>query len=80
MIKIDKIISSKASKLEFINDYIQILKGKYNKNNLYLTKYYNDNNNQKSKELTELIYIQLDIARKINIGKALKNDIISLQE
>ena len=80
MIKIDKIISSKASKLEFINDYIQILKGKYNNNNLYLAKYYNNYNNQKSKELTELIYIQLDIARKINIGKALKNDIISLQE
>lgn len=80
--KINKIIIEsdiiiKASKLEFINDYIQILKGRYNKNNLYLAKYKNDENINlnNSQEFRQLIYTQLDIMRKINIGKALKNDI-----
>ncbi len=73
-----------ASKLEFVNDYMQILLKKYNNNNMKISKYYQDNDMptiynasdlQKKPELAHLIFAQMEITHKINIGKALRNDI-----
>ncbi len=85
--KIDKIMSPVASKLEFINDYMNILLKKYNNNNMKIAKYYEENDIpaiynagdlQKKPELAHLIFSQMEITHKINIGKALRNDIATL--
>lgn len=85
--KIEKYIPI-ASKIEFVNEYIAILMNKYTNNNTKISNYYknndmstiyNINDLQKKPELAHLIYDQMNITYKINIGKALKNDIISTQ-
>lgn len=85
--KIEKFIPV-ASKIEFVNEYLNILMNKYTNNNTKIAKYYesndmptiyNINDLQKKPELAHLIYDQMNITHKLNIGKALKNDIISFE-
>jgi hypothetical protein len=72
--KIEKINTSKLiSKINFINDYLNILSNQFEKNNVILNNIYNINNHS---ELNNLLYSQIDIMYKINIGRSLKNDIL----
>ena len=87
--KIDKIVPLISGKIQFVNEYIDLLTHGYNNNNKRITEYieanpkhngYNESELYKNPVLSSLIHSQMDIIYKINIGKALKNDIVSFDK
>ena len=77
--KITKIMSPVASKIEFVNDYLQILSSLYKENNAKIADYYKNKNDlydlNNHPEMATLLYTQIDIIHKISVGKDLKKDI-----
>lgn len=87
--KFDKFIPSISAKTQFVNEYIDLLTYSYNNNSKRITNYIENNLSSyaylskelyKHPELASLIHSQIDIVYNINVGKALKNDIVAFDK